>query len=352
MRFGANHYVPVLKVKRGEKKALQLLSPPAQAMITPLLEIVARKADKDVFRHLDTAFKDLTAAVEGFDRCFLETREIAPDGADAATEVFLRAERLGIPFTPITGISRIVDVEAALGHRARGLALRLTRKEFEAGNLAAGIRAFLARHGYTPEDIDLIIDLGSVENMIAAGVEAFAGAFLDAVPDHTRWKTFTLSACAFPPGMGGVGRNSSALIDRSDWLAWRDGLHARRALIPRLPTYSDGAIQHPAGVEGFDPKRMKAPAAIRYTAGDSWLLIKGRSVLKEPTIQFRSMARELVYGDLRSAFYGAEHCNGCAATKNAADGVGKFSTLEAWRRFGTAHHITTVVQDLGGLTWP
>jgi hypothetical protein len=352
MRFGAHHYVPVLKVKRGEKTALQLLPPPAKARITPLLEIVARKADKEIDEHLETTFKGLDVAVQGFRRCFIDTQEIASAGAAVATEAFQRAERLGIPFTPVTGISRTVDVAAALDHQTRGIALRLTRKEFEAGNLAAGIRAFLARNGLTPGNIDLIIDLGSVENMVPPGVEAFAEAFLADIPDHSQWKTFTLSACAFPPGMGNVERNSSSLIDRSDWLAWRDGLHARRASIPRLPTYSDGAIQHPKGVEGFDPIRMQAPAAIRYTAGDSWLLIKGKSVRKEPTLQFRSMARKLVYGDLRSAFYGAEHCNGCAAIKNAADGVGKFSTLEAWRRFGTAHHITTVVQDLGGLTWP
>ena len=63
--FGADHYVPVLKVKRGEKKALQTIAAPLRSRITPLLEIVERNPDKasTIARHLDTAFKDLASAV-------------------------------------------------------------------------------------------------------------------------------------------------------------------------------------------------------------------------------------------------------------------------------------------------
>lgn len=43
MTFGSNHYVPVLKIKRGEKKALQAISSTLQPEITPLLEIVKEK---------------------------------------------------------------------------------------------------------------------------------------------------------------------------------------------------------------------------------------------------------------------------------------------------------------------
>ena len=40
MTFGPGHYVPVLKVKRGEKSALQLVDFDLRKHITPLLEIV------------------------------------------------------------------------------------------------------------------------------------------------------------------------------------------------------------------------------------------------------------------------------------------------------------------------
>ena len=40
MNFGPDHYVPVLKAKRGEKAALLRLAPVLQSRIIPLLEIV------------------------------------------------------------------------------------------------------------------------------------------------------------------------------------------------------------------------------------------------------------------------------------------------------------------------
>ena len=87
MTFGPRHYVPVLKVKRGEKRALSLLSAVARPMVTPLLEIVQR-TDKSVTAHLDTAFSDLSSVLRLFGRCFIDANEIAADGPNAANEVF------------------------------------------------------------------------------------------------------------------------------------------------------------------------------------------------------------------------------------------------------------------------
>ena len=56
MTFGPDHYVPVLKIKRGEKAALQLVAPFLQEKMTPLLEVVERKGGA-IGNHLDKAFK-------------------------------------------------------------------------------------------------------------------------------------------------------------------------------------------------------------------------------------------------------------------------------------------------------
>lgn len=355
MTFGANHYVPVLKVKRGEKKALQLIPPVLRRGVTPLLEIVERNADTapTVQRHLEGAFKDLAASVRSYSRCFLDAREIAADGPSAADEVFDRASGAGMVFTPVTGISRTADVAAALSHRTHGLAVRLTRSEFEHGQLSRSLQAFMDQHGLAPEEIDLIMDLGSVSELIVDGVTRLAGMFLAAVPDHGKWRTFTISASAFPLSMHIVARNSHDLVRRIEWIAWRDGLYARRHPLARLPAFSDCAIQHPKGVEGFDPLIMQVSASIRYTCQDDWLLIKGESTrYKRSTVQFPALATQLVYGHLGRKFCGATHCPGCASMKEAADGASNLGSAEAWRRLGTIHHLTTVARDLAALPWP
>jgi hypothetical protein len=142
------------------------------------------------------------------------------------------------------------------------------------------------------------------------------------------------------------------LVERGEWIAWRDGLHARRNDLTRLPTFSDCGIQHPKGVEGFDPITMKASAAIRFALPGEWLLIKGESTKNAlPSDQFPVLATRLVYGHLRGSFSGPTHCRGCELMKNAADGAQNLGSPAVWRKLGTIHHMTTVMDGLAALPW-
>lgn len=356
MTFGPSHYVPVLKVKRGEKAALRFVSRELRSKITPLLEIVARKKKQDklptVEEHLTTAFKDLAVSVRTYGRCFLDTKEIAPDGAVAAEAVFQKASSYGIIFTPVTGISRTTDVLAALNHRANGIALRLTRADLEGGHLTKQVIDFLAKHRLDYGEVDLIMDLGAVEDLVLEGVQSLTDAFLQEVPEHQRWKTMIVSACAFPSSLGRVDRNDHSLVERTEWKAWRANLHENRNSLVRLPTFSDCGIQHPQGVEDFDPRTMQGSAAIRYTVNENWLLIKGEGTRRAPpSKQFPDLATRLVFGRFRE-HYAGQHCAGCGFMRDAADGADGFGSLEAWRRLGTIHHIETVMRGLAALPAP
>ena len=261
MTFGPSHYVPVLKVKRGEKGALQRISPVLRPLTTPLLEVVEwRTREKpSLSGHLDTAFKDLAKSLHGYPPCFLDARELAPHGQVAALEVFSRAVGAGIPFIPVTGISDRADVSAALeqegawtGHPADSFRVR-GLENYRPVFMASWL---ITTSGF--EATDLILDLGPVEDMVAEGVTRLATQFLGDVPRPESWRNLIVSASAFPKSMEVVERHSNTVVERSEWLAWkclRDG-----GRLVRVPTYSDCAIQHPAGVEGFDPVRMQVSA--------------------------------------------------------------------------------------------
>lgn len=353
MSFGPEHYVPVLKVKRGEKHALRLISEDLQARITPILEIVVRTPPKTVAAHLDNSFAKLSDAVRPYPKCFIDTREIAGDGVRAVADAFRRATEAEINFTPVTGISRIVDIAPALAHATNGIAIRLTRAELEQGGLGAKINGFMREKRLSHEQCDLIMDLGPVENFVMEGIASLTEAFMSEVPNHSLWRTFTISSCAFPRSMGVVDRNSHELVERAEWLAWKTQLYEGRQSIERVPTFSDCAIQHPAGVEGFDPKIMAVSAAIRYTLEEAWLLIKGESTRRtRPGEQFPALARRLVYGDLREHYLGKRHCAGCTLIKSAADGESGLGSAEAWRKLGSIHHISLAAQGVASLSWP
>jgi hypothetical protein len=347
MTFDSSHYVPVLKVKRGEKNALQELAPLLRARMTPLLEIVERRAEKTPAKHLQTAFKGFDAAVSGFGRYFLDCREIAPDGEAVAAQVFARASKMGTKFTPVTGITRTADVDAALAHAADGIAIRVTRDDFESDRIPRELTAFMRDRKLVHERVDLIVDLGPVDDFVAAGVQKMATGFLAEIPGQQRWRTLTLSACAFPLSMRGVDRHGFGLVARAEWQAWLAVARSRRGARLRIPTYSDCAIQHPSGVEGFDPRTMPVSAAIRYAVAKDWLLIKGESTRKTPpSVQFPQLATRLTNGDLKTHFAGADHCHGCQEMTRAAAGAKGLGSAEAWRRLGTIHHLTVAADAL------
>lgn len=200
----------------------------------PLLEIVELTDKTKTFnQHLDTAFKDLAASVESYSRCLLDCRELQPSHPQASEAIFLKAQWQNIVFTPVTGISRSNDdIFAAMKHREHGLALRLTREEFENGDFPVKLQSFMSKYGLVSEEIDLILDLGTVDNLIGPGVANLATAFLNDVPYQANWRTFIISACGFPLSMGHVGRNSHDFAQRVEWVAWRDSLYKQKTHTP------------------------------------------------------------------------------------------------------------------------
>ena len=353
LTFGSDQYVPTLKLKRGEKAALGRIPAVFRSRITPLLEVVERKNDRTLHQHLKSALDGLAESVKGYPRFFLDAREIDPDGPTGAAAAFSRAAATGLAFTPVTGVSRTVDLPAALDHAHHGLAIRLTRTEFENGDYPATIQSFLTDHDIPPTDIDLIIDLGAIGDMISVGVGTLTEEFMGVVPHHIGWRTMTVSACAFPRSMGAVGKHSHKLVERTDWISWKDNLHGRHGELARLPSFGDCVIQHPQGVEGFDPKTMAVSASLRYARADEWLLVKGESTRYTlPSVQFPVLATKLVHGHLKQSFFGADHCPGCELMQEAALGARGYGSAEAWRRLGTIHHISLVMQQLDALAWP
>ncbi len=353
LRFARDHYVPVLKAKRGEKHALESLAPHVITSVTPLLEVVEMKPGDSLDDHLQRSFKGMARAVSRCAPYILDLQEISPAGAPGARRALAAARQLGVPFIPVTGLSRTADVAAALQSATHGIAIRLTRTEFEAGRIPRDLLAFIATHRLSVTETDLIVDLGPLDQMVSAGVEQMIRQFMPRVPDPTQWRNLTLLGCGFPKSMGVAARNSVTLVERPEWIAWKEACFGRRHVLPRLPTFGDGAIQHPSGVEGFDPRIMQVSATVRYALDQEWALIKGVSTDSIPArTQFPQLARQLVSGTASRHFAGGRHCPACSEIVQAAAGNPGYGSAEKWRRLGTTHHITRTVNQLRSLPWP
>lgn len=97
-----------------------------------------------------------------------------------------------------------------------------------------------------------------------------------------------------------------------EWIAWLNACYARRGA--SAPAHIRGrAIQHPSGVEGFDPRIRACRRRFGYALDDKWAPMKGISIDGAlPSIQFPQLASKLVSGGASSIFCGAGDCPSCA----------------------------------------
>lgn len=359
--FAANHYVPVLQWKRAEQSAIQTMSLSTRAGLTPIIQIVSIPVDLDsgdqtktLEQHSDPALDRLVTVWGTNDAFFLDPAEVAGDisatSVDGSAYVFGQAQARNLRFIPVTGISRsTLEIAAALAHRTHGLCLRLSANDIMRPTLANDITGLVAAHKIDVSQIDIVIDLASVYGQSSLAVLSSTMVALNAIPTPQAWRTLTVVASGFPEHMGVVQTFGALQIERVEWIAWLT-LHAQRTKLARLPSFGDYGIQHPEGVEGYDPRYMAMSAATRYTLNTDWLLIKGQSSkVQRMALQYPGLAHQLTQS---ANFYGQSHCQGCGEVHACANGAPGFGSAEVWRRIGTSHHLTVASAQVAAVPFP
>jgi hypothetical protein len=349
------HYVPVLKWKQGEQRALKEIEATVKGALTPLLEMTFTP-DHDTGNPAkpieDLVEAAVGAIVDNWPRgrsFFLDAGMFAGvvggAGRDGAAALFHEAAGLSLPFVPVVGLHRsAAELDAALGARSRGTCFRVSLDDFEAGSLAMTVDSFVKKHGLSLDDTDLVMDLGAFIEDRPGLMETLSRSFIAEVPSIEAWRSVTLVGSAFPASLAAVQTDGEMTVTRLEWLNW---LRLRTLKSSRIPTFGDYGIQHPEGPENLDPRKITLSASIRYTLEKSWLIVKGRTQKASPfTEQFPALATRL-RRDPR--YMGVMHCRGCGDVDQASQGAPNLSALTVWRRIGTIHHITATVEQIAAL---
>jgi hypothetical protein len=358
--FDEFHYVPLLKAKAGEMRALQDLREENRDGITPLLDVVPIPWDfvedrpaKAVDQHLATLASQ-TERSWGTERTFfvdLATIEDEPliDGRAPLRHVMDAYRAIGAQAIPVTGPGRSAAYQAAVTKAAqtdhRGVCVRVPLEELgKPQRLRDTLVALLADLGVTAAEADLILDFEAIRPSQVSLVVSQATLLFDAL-SQAAWRSLTFAAGAFPESLERVGADTIDLIARSDWAAWQSLVLGDEADLQRFPAFGDYGI---AGVEfsEIDPRIMQMSANVRYTAEDAWVILKGRSV-KKGFDQFHRLSAALVRrtdfcGEAFSA--GDQYIARCARREV---GPGNATT---WRQVGTNHHLTFVERALANLS--
>ncbi|WP_353852512.1 beta family protein [Rhodococcus sp. (in: high G+C Gram-positive bacteria)] len=358
------HYIPILKGRLGEFNALRRMPPELKDAYTPLIEIAPTGDETNDDGEVTGAGLDgsLAKSIERLGRywptsrdCIVDTHGL-PDLPEynamaKVVEAFAESGNQIIPTIRPSDSADIIDgVSAVLTkYNYRDICLRLAGEDLDDGDepVDVMIERLLRRLQIEPGDVDVVIDFGSLRDEQSASFAArIARLIIMDLPALDQWKSVTLAAGGFPSALDTVPPEVLTDIPRWELTMWRAVRDRLRGKL-RVPSFGDYAIAYPVQATGV----AFAPAPqIRYTAGDNWLILKGRKTSRRGSAQFIDICGEIVAHPefTRGLSWGDEQIEEKArfADVDPLPDEAKPGNAMIWRAIGTSHHLCLVIEKL------
>lgn len=351
-----DHYVPVLKWKMGEYQALNRLSEAVKNKVTPLIEIPPVGFDFELSQnreswesHLGDFGKRLKSKWQSR-TCFVDLKWVPDEvrvGNQHPVEFVLGQTRIegctAIPVLPLTSDS---STRRAIRHvvreDGRGVALRITRPDFDSDSIADDIEACLSAVGTSINEADLVIDMG-MPNYVPLKIfaKSLSTVLYELLPSPNRWRSLVILGSSYPASVVGL---ESKMVKRYEWLAYKAFIQSL-SRGSRIPTFGDYGAATTELVE-LDMRLIKPLAKLRYTTDDHWYIAIGKNVRAHGFEQYRAMCAEL----RRQPFFsGRDFSEADKYIEDCAKGTEKTGNLSTWVWVATNRHVTKVAFDLAKL---
>jgi len=352
--FTSRHYVPVLRWKRGEQRALRNLAPTVRASITPLLEPTPRQFEEWDPDHPEILDQGLAKAGQaileswGSVPCFLDTHLIGSmrgsGGAHPTAVAGTVASARGLKVIHVArlGSSRRHRAAVRRHHLEGGIgcAVRLVPSDFTGDGLEQSLRGLLDDLQAQPSNTDLMLDL----QLLGEEPMSFA-RIITRIPEAQRWRSFTILGGSFPKDLTGL-KIGNHLVPRLEW-RWWSSQTAIRTRIARRPAFGDYTTQHAIFTE--PPKRASVSASVRYTLAEHWLVMRGESVLKPDGPGYKQWPAHAQLLCKRNDFAGRDFSVGDAYIHERSRQPEKTGSAETWLCAGVNHHLTYVTSQIASL---
>jgi len=357
--LASSHYVPILLTKAGELQALRSVPGQARDRFTPLFAVphVAWDYDADDWKEsLDEHLGGLPAKllqawgtrVAWVDLLLVDDDGLMADGRHPLVWLTGEARALGLPLLPVVSPTRSDAYRAAaaavVARDHGGVGLRLQIPEWPINATAVTVETLLTELGITPDQADLILDLGAQTGPLALTV---LRQQLATLPNLGQWRALIVASAGMPEDMPtGSGIH---VLPREDWLLY--GRLLTSPVLTREPTFGDYAISSLEPAPDLDPKVMSLSATLRYTSGDHWLIAKGGLFKGPGGSSLGGSAMQPVAANLRahSAYLGSAHCPCERWLEDVVTGTVSGGNPTVWRRHATLHHLVVVTDQLAML---
>lgn len=351
-------YVPALRLKQGEYRGLQRLAPDVADKIAPRL-VVPPPKDRDPEKHRPLTRAEIVhetgrriADHWKMRDAFLDVRFLFKEFGEAESvewlpRMFDVARKANAQPIPVLGPAdalgpRALAFRLALAvEGATKVAIRVESGEVDM-ELGGRLTAAMSALGVTPEECAILADFSDADFSDALAVANIAQAALEDLQGIGRWRLVVFQGTNYPE-VNPAEQNGDAVVPRNEWLAWKDAIKLN-GTSPEHLVFGD----YGADCAKFEFKKASGGIPIRhyrYTTPDSWLVVRGSTAGQADAVMRGVCERILKSG----RFAGRSFCSAddyIFKTAKGWDGPGNGST---WREINTAHHITRVVRDIGGI---
>lgn len=355
--FDQNHYVPILKWKRGERNALEKLDQTLKSNITPLIEVQPVPFDhaqgnfsKSLDNHLSDIGNQVKTAWKKIEPIFVDLNTLYENGdfEDDSLQsgehpvefVIDEIESKGIPAIPVTGIYRHTPFHAAIKavwkKYNRGICLRLEEAELsDISILKSDIDNLLNFLQIDREMVDIILDYKQIIPQQEQQHTSNVVLTIVKLPYLLDWRTLTLASTAYPKNLTQIPTNSTGSLSRTEWKVYQN---LKKYGLARVPAFSDYNISHPDFIN-LNPRVINMAASIKYTAGNEFIIFRGIGIKNNGFSQMVQICQNIIN---HSTYCGGNFSFGDQYIFDCAHQNCTTGNAEKWVTVGVNHHLSFV----------
>jgi hypothetical protein len=353
-------YLPALKAKAGEFRALASLNPSTKRSILPLLDVLpppidwnAGRPSKTLEKHLDDIClktskcwgRELPVLIDMFD---LQLADRTSDGSHPIRYFFARSRQAGLRAIPVTGLSDRDDsynqaVKDVLTQTDGAAAIRLAVEDAALPSSTAPILSKrLTSLGAAPEQSMLLLDYRALDaDGIVLGTQQ-ALASLRTFQKLARWGATVLLASGMPRSLAGMSTGQGFEIRRAELDLWQN---VTAGLSKDGPTFGDYGVVHAYFSEPRDLRKIPITMKIRYTLDHVWFVVRGGSFRKNSE-QYHDLAGIVA---AHSDYKGRDFSAGDDVIFKCQAKLRGPGNPTDWVQADTSHHIEFVSRQISSL---
>jgi len=344
---GTPTYFPAIRPKLGELTALQHVPVASRPGVVPIVDLewdesIAGRSSTKLTGQLVNAWGTHPLIV---DAAAADEVEGGVSAFEDLLKLLREADASAIPTVGLASSSDLLSAAStAHGLDGNGVCIRLQAEDLGAGaQLGAWITDLLAELEVAAADIDLVIDLGAIDENSIGLHSALLGLALPGVPAIDDWRHITVLSGAFPATLD-IGTKRIVPIPRADADLWRQ-VRANGA-VARTLDYGDYGVTHPRMAVGGP---FRSAPNVRYTHDDDWKAMKWTLRAEEGHSGLYEIARIMRDAGILDA---PTFSWGDAELHSRADRNGGPGAGAQWKAWSTSHHIAKVSSRLSTLGEP